>query len=242
MESGQDGIRRAFVDAYPRYVASVLASREVDVDEVVADAIIEGAEVLDGLLAAFEATSLVDQSVSPLELFREALRPVDRALALVDAPRPSPGTGATRIAPWDRYALSPGSSQVLGQRAQEAHVAWGLNKAQALARYVDSTRGPTVGLLCPNGDLGTLVREAEALHFRTVALPSDREVSVAVVCADEPDADAVVRSVSARSKVIVYGRSIDDLDQIRFASLGAASVVQADRLIGRLVEYLPVIG
>jgi len=238
----QESIRRSFVDAYPRYVASILASRGIEVDDVLADAIVEGASVLDGLLATLEATALIDQSSSPLELFREALRPIDRALALVGAPLPPPGSGAVRIAPWDRYALSPGSSQVLGQSAKEAHIAWGLGKAQAVARYVDSTQGPTIGLLCTAGDLPALVAEAEALHYRTTVLPSDTGISVAVVCADEPDAEGAVRMMSQRARVVVYGRSIDDLDQARFAALGASFVVDAGRLFGRLSEYVPVIG
>ena len=205
------------------------------------DAIVEGTAVLDGLLATFEATGLIDQTSSPLELFREALRPIDRALTLVGTSPPQPGSGATRIAPWDRYALSPGSSQVLGKRAQEAHIAWGLGKAQAIARTVDTTRGPAVGLLCPDSDLDVLVTDAEALHYRTIALPSDNDISVAVICADEAGADAVVRAMSQRARVIVYGRSIDDLDQIRFGSLGASSVVDTGRLLGRLSEYLPAI-
>jgi hypothetical protein len=242
IEAGQDDIRLSFVAAYPRYVAAVLASRGIAVDEVLGDAIVEGSTVLDGLLANLEATELIEQSSSPLELFREALRPIDRALALVGAPLPPSGSGAMRIAPWDRYALSPGSSQVLGQRARDAHIAWGLGKAQAVARHVDSTQGPVVGLLCPAGDLPDLVAEAEALHYRTTMLPSDTDVSVAVVCADEPDADAVVRMVSQRARVIVYGRSMDDLDQVRFTAMGASSAVDAGRLFGRLAEYIPVIG
>lgn len=241
IEGHEDSVRRSFVDAYPRYVASVLSSRSIEVDDVVADAIVEGAAVLDGLLAGLEATEPVDQSSSPLELFREALRPIDRALGLIGAPEPRTGTGANRLAPWDRYALSPGSSAVLGQRAQAAHIAWGLSKAQALAAHSDSTQGPTLGLLCPDGDRESLVAEAEALHYRTIMLPSDTDLSVAVVCADEPGADHIVREVSLRVRVIVYGRSIDDLDEVRLASLGATSVLHADSLFGRLSEHLPVI-
>jgi hypothetical protein len=241
IEGHEDSIRSSFVDAYPRYVASVLSSRSIELDDVVADAIVEGAAVLDGLLATFEATELVDQSSSPLELFREALRPIDRALALIGAPEPRQGTGANRLAPWDRYALSPGSSLVLGQRAQEAHVAWGLHKAQAIAAYVDSTQGPALGLLCPDGDRAALVAEAEALHYRTIMLPSDSDLSVAVVCADEAGAHQIVRQVSHRARVIVYGHSIDDLDRVGLTALGAASVVDAEVLFTRLSEHLPAI-
>lgn len=241
MEARENSVRRSFVEAYPRYVASVLASRGIGFDDVLADAVVEGTAVLDGLLATLEATEPVEQTSSPLELFREALRPIDRALTLMGVPPPQPGSGATRLAPWDRYALSPGSSRVLGDRAQEAHIAWGLAKAQAVAISVDSTQGPAVGLLCPVSDLGVLVAEAEAARYRTIVLPSDAEISVAVVCADEEGSDDVVRAVSQSAKVIVYGRSIDDLDQIRFASLGASAVLDDRTLLGGLSEHLPVI-
>ncbi len=241
MHSEPDDIRRSFVDAYPRYVASLLASRGVQVDDVLADAIIEGAAVLDGLLATLESVDPVDQMSSPLELFREALRPVDRALTLLGIAPPQPGRGATRVAPWDLYALSPGSSQVLGSRAQEAHIAWGLRKAQILAKYHDPTQAPAIGLLVPDRDLAGLVAEAEAAHYRTVILPSDTDFAVAVVCADESDAVTTVRNASKRARVIVYGRSVDDLDQISLTSLGATSVLDAGALLGRLADHLPVV-
>ena len=241
MQSESSDVRRSFVDAYPRYVASLLASRGIQVDDVLGDAIVEGAAVLDGLLATLESVDPVDQVSSPLELFREALRPVDRALTLLGVPPPQSGSGATRIAPWDRYALSPGSSQVLGPRAQEAHIAWGLRKAQTLARHHDPTQAPAIGLLVPDRDLAGLVAEAEAAHYRTVILPNDGDFAVAVVCADESDAVSSVREASKRARVIVYGRSVDDLDQISLTSLGAASVLDAGALLGRLADHLPVV-
>jgi hypothetical protein len=241
MQSETDDVRRSFVDAYPRYVASLLTSRGVEVDDVLADAIVEGAAVLDGLLATLESIDPVHQASSPLELFREALRPIDRALTLLGVPPPQPGSGATRVAPWDRYALSPGSSQVLGARAQEAHIAWGLRKAQALARHHDPTQAPAIALLVPERDVAGLVAEAEAAHYRTVILPSVRDFAVAVVCADEVDAVSTIREASKRARVIVYGRSVDDLDQIRLTSLGATSVLDAGALLGRLAEHLPAI-
>jgi hypothetical protein len=241
MQSETDDVRRSFVDAYPRYVASLLTSRGVEVDDVLADAIVEGAAVLDGLLATLESIDPVHRASSPLELFREALRPIDRALTLLGVPPPQPGSGATRVAPWDRYALSPGSSQVLGARAQEAHIAWGLRKAQALARHHDPTQAPAIALLVPERDVAGLVAEAEAAHYRTVILPSVRDFAVAVVCADEVDAVSTIREASKRARVIVYGRSVDDLDQIRLTSLGATSVLDAGALLGRLAEHLPAI-
>jgi len=210
-------------------------------DEVLADAVVEGASVLDGLLRHLGDTPVVEQRSSPLELFREALRPIDRALGLVGAPEPAGGIGARRLAPWDHYGLSPGSSQVLGPAAHEAHLRWGAAKARAFAQTVDSTRGPALGLFCPPQDRPLLVAHAEKSGYRTVVLPSDSSIAVAVVSADERGADDVVRSCAATARVVVYGRSIDDIDEIRFRSLGAGAVVDADRFLDRPGEYLPTL-
>jgi hypothetical protein len=93
----------------------------------------------------------------------------------------------------------------------------------------------------PERDVAGLVAEAEAAHYRTVILPSVRDFAVAVVCADEVDAVSTIREASKRARVIVYGRSVDDLDQIRLTSLGATSVLDAGALLGRLAEHLPAI-
>ncbi len=232
-------LREAFVEAYPPYVVSVLEQRGIAVDEILADAVIEGVSVLDGLLANLEDTPVPEQHSTPLELFREALRPIDRALGLLGAPEPTQGAGARHLAPWDHYGLSPGSSQVLGPSAHEAHLRWGVAKAAAMARLVDSTTGPALGLFCPPADRPVLVAHAERSGYRTVVMPTAKPVAVAVVSAEERGADAVVRDAATESRVVVYGRSIDDIDEIRFKSLGASLVVQADRFLEQPGEYLP---
>jgi len=236
-----DELRAAFVDAYPRYVAVILTGRGIAIDAVIADAVVEGTAVLDGLLRTLGEIPLPEQRSSPLELFREALRPLDHALTLIGAPLPSEGIGALRLAPWDRFGLSPGSSRVLGDAAHEAHLEWSLTKAAAMASIFSTTAGPAVGLLCSASDRSGLVVQAEAAGYRTVVLPSDEPVAVAVVCADEPDADDVIRSTAGTARVVVYGRSIDDITQVRFASLGARSVLPADRFLDRLGDHLPPI-
>ncbi|MCL1600841.1 MAG: hypothetical protein M3112_04805, partial [Actinomycetia bacterium] len=49
------GIRQAFVAAYPQYVAGVLTERGIEMEPVIADGIVIGTGVLDGLLASLEA-------------------------------------------------------------------------------------------------------------------------------------------------------------------------------------------
>ncbi|MFV1999087.1 MAG: hypothetical protein ACC654_01840 [Acidimicrobiia bacterium] len=238
MTKDEGDIRSTFVAAYPRYVSQLLIDRGIGIDTTIADAVVEGTGVLDALLLGLSEDAVLEQRSSPLELFREALRPIDRALALLGVPVP-PGTGARSIVPWDRYALAPGSSKVLGEAAHEAHLRWGLAKAAEVAAFVDSTAGPTLGIFSSSADRALIVSQAEIASYRTVLLPSDSAVSVAVVSADERGADEIVRSCSKRSRVIVYGDSIDDIDQIRFMSLGASSTVRCDSVLGDLRTLLP---
>lgn len=232
-------IRSTFVDAYPRYVSLLLIERGIEVDPTIADAIVEGAGILDALLRGFMTEAARDQRSSPLELFREALRPIDRTLNLLGIPVPTGGSDARAIVPWDRYALAPGSSRVLGEAAHEAHLRWGLKKAVAVAAFVDSTAGPSLGIFCALSERATIVSQAEAASYRTVPLPSRTSVSVAVVSADEPGADKIIRSISDHSRVIVYATAIDDIDQIRFMSLGAFSTVSRDVVLRSLATLLP---
>lgn len=110
-----------------------------------------------------------------------------------------------------------------------------------MARLVDTTTGPLLGLLCPPADRQLLVACAESSGYRTVAMPSSKPVAVTVVCAEERGADKVVQDAAMESRVVVYGRSIDDIDQIRLKSLGASIVVHADRFLEQPGEYLPVV-
>jgi hypothetical protein len=96
-------------------------------------------------------------------------------------------------------------------------------------------------LFCPPQDRAVLVAHAEKLGYRTVVLPSDAPIAVAVVSADDRGADDVVRSFAVSARVVVYGRSIDDIAEIRFRSLGAGAVVDADRFLDEPGEYLPAL-
>ena len=115
-------IRETFVAAYPQYVAALLTDRGVEIDSTIADGIVIGTGVLDGLLASFQARPPGLATHSPLELFREALRPVDRALDVAGVEPPVIDANQRNVLPWDRYALSPGSAQQLGPAAYDAHL------------------------------------------------------------------------------------------------------------------------
>ena len=225
------GLRSSLVDAYPTYVATVLADRGIEMDELTADAVVEGAAVLDGLLTTFEATPYPDQRTSPLELFREALRPVDRALALRGVEPPS--DESLGVAAWDRYQLSPGSSQVLGEEAHEAHLRWAIGKAQAIAPLVNR---PGVAVL-PQGD-ESIGEAVHAAGFRTTAEIGD--AVVALIDIDDPDAEvSLARAASAGLHVIAYGRTIDDLQHVGLTAAGVDRVVTREALLSSPGEVLP---
>lgn len=226
-------LRTAFVDAYPAYVAQVLAERGIEMDEVTADAVVEGVAVLDGLLSTLESTPYRDQRVSPLELFREALRPIDRVLGLRGI-EPA-GTTAGTIAAWDRYELAPGSSQVLGPEAHDAHLVWAVGKAKAMAPLVNR---PGAAVL-PSEDI-EVVEAIEAAGYRVTDRLED--AVVAVVAIDEGGGEeAMAASVEARVSVVVFGEEIDDLRRVGLTAAGAHRVVTRAELIASPTDVLPAL-
>lgn len=244
-------LHESFVEAYPAYVARTLDSMGLAVDEVLADAIVEGAAVLDGLLTSFDRLDPIDQRHSPLELFREALRPVDRALGMAGLPTPDParGLGATSEgaagdratwdrATWDRYALAPGSSQVLGHRAHEAHVRWGLAKAAVLAPMVNR---PYARIVASGDRFDALSSAVTELGYRTVS-PDDGPPAVAIIDASVPGGhDAIRRAVAEGAHVVAFGDAIDDLESVALRALGATLVVTTSALLRDPQAHLPAI-
>jgi len=228
-------LRDVFVDAYPMYVAMLLSGRGVQMNVLIADAIVEGTAVLDGLLTTFEVTSLHEQRVSPLELFREALRPVDRALAVSGLPEPS-DSWAIAVAPWDRYSLSPGSSQVLGSEAHEAHLRWAVTKAAAVAPGVLAPRA----FVASGGQSPLGVNAAvESVGYRSVRELS-ANVSLAVVAASLPEAHSLIAEAAGLGVyTVVYGDDLDDFAITGLRALGASVVVSGSTLMLSPEEILP---
>lgn len=229
-------LRDTFVAAYPEYVAALLSDRGIEIDSVIADGIVVGTGVLDGLLTSLESTPMGVVSNSPLELFREALRPVDHALDMSGIEPPLIDAQQRKLLPWDRYALSPGSSQPLGPRAHEAHLRWGVMKART---HVSQ---PRAGLRCADTDAPRLLEQLNAMGFRVLRLPTDEAVSVGIVDIDAAGVDEIVSDLAtAGARIIVFGEDPDDLQQIRFKALGATSVVPKQSLMDDLEAHLPVI-
>jgi hypothetical protein len=239
--STDDSIREAFVEAYPTYVASRLHERGVEVDAFVADAIVEGVSLLDRLLARLEAMPPEDQRQSPLELFREALRPVGQALATAGVPPPPVAARLAQL-PWDVYDLAPGSSQVLGDRARDAHLRWGVTKALHLGAFSESrtTRRPAVLVLCPQADVPLIGASLDELGYRWAESIDDQPV-VALVDMGMPDAGAAVRdAVGSGMRVVAYG-DIDDIQAVGLRAAGAWKVVRRTTVTFDLGSVLPTL-
>jgi hypothetical protein len=229
-------LRDTFVAAFPIYVATVLTDRGISIEPVIADGIVIGTGVLDGLLTTLEATPPALAPHSPLELFREALRPVDRALDVAGIEPPTIDSVQRELLPWDRYALSPGSSAPLGAQAHAAHLQWGIEKVRAHAIE------PVAGLRCAEADAPRLLEQFNALGYRVLRLPTSEAVSVGVVDLDSGGVDPiVVELATAGSQVIVFGSDPDDIQQSRFKALGATAVLPKHMLLEDLAAHIPAI-
>ncbi len=232
--SDRSELRSAFVAAFPEYVAGWLRERNVSIDIVLADAVVEGTEVLDGLLTGLDATPPEHQRQSPLELFREALRPIDRALSTLGTEIPGADT-VPSIAPWDRFGLSPGSSQVLGARAHEAHLRWGLERVAAVV-----PSRPRAGVFATSDHAESL---ADAVVRAGYDVADGGEPSVVVVDLDlgvDRAAD-VIRGFADRSSLIVcVADTVDELGVPGVRALGAAAIVDRTAFIAEPLRYLPM--
>jgi len=236
MESEPSELRRALVEAYPIYVVGVLESRGFEVTTLVADAVVEGAAVLDGLLMSLERLDPIDQRHSPLELFREALRPVSHALEVAGVR--TKDAALLGGAPWDRYGLAPGSSQVLGRRAHEAHLRWGVEKSAALAPLVNRPLATVVASSDRGDDLTDILL---GLGYRTTPSEGGRPTLVLVDIAGTGAHDAIHRAAEAGAEVVAFGDDLDDLATPGLRALGASTVVRTSDLLRDPERYLPIV-
>lgn len=235
--SDRSDIRAAFVEAYPTYVARVLTDRGIEVDDVIADAVVEGTGVLDASMAALDSVPVLAQRTSPLELFREALRPVERALRLIGAGEAA-DVGGSQVA-WDPFGLAPGSSQVLGERAHDAHLAWAVRKAAAMAPLVNRP----VAIVATTPDRrDALASLVEAMGYR---VPAEDGATVAVALVDvgrgRISHEDIRRWNASGVYVVAFGDDVDDLSADGLRALGADVVVITSALIENPAAHLPAV-
>ncbi|KAA3636951.1 MAG: hypothetical protein DWP92_08720 [Armatimonadetes bacterium] len=235
-------MKEAFLEAYPRYVVRILNERGIELTELVADAIVDGSSTLDGLLQRLVDTPMDEQRHSPLELFRESLRPVDRALALSGVPAPAIDEAHRRLHSWDVYTLCPGSSQALGPSAHDAHLRWGIGKAMAVGAFTRRTAPdrPMVALLCREGDREHLDGSLLAAGYRSVDGVEDGAV-LALVDIDV-NSDVVSEMVGLGIRVIAYGDQVTDISTVGLRAAGVWKVVPRSTVLTSIGAIVPIIG
>jgi hypothetical protein len=232
-------MRAAFVEAYPLYVATVLTARGVEMIEVIADGIVEGVSVLDGLLQALEGSSFELQRQSPLELFREALRPIGRALDTAGVPPPAGvRAGAVSLVAWDVHMLSPASSAELGSTAHEAHLRWGLAKARAMGAFPSQTARTSVLAWCAPQDRRVIEEQVIAAGYEM----SDQRTSASFAVVDS-DTDTFVEDLEdamrASKRTVVYGRALDDVREAGLRAQGVWKIATRQKMLTDLAAVLP---
>jgi hypothetical protein len=240
MDGEPRNLRDTFVDAYPQWVAALLISRGIEMLEVIADAIVEGASVLDGLLSTLEATPFDKQRQSPLELFREALRPVGRALDTAGVSAPETGIGTVSIVAWDTHRLSPASSSELGPVAHEAHLRWGVAKARAMSDVQVGARGRSLAIWCSSHDRQAIESQATLAGYSLSDRPN--EASYAIVDIDEGTyASDLEDALQAGHRTIVYGSAIDDLHHAALRARGVWKIIGREQALTDLGVVLPTL-
>ena len=127
----------ALVRAYRPHVLRLAEGRGWVVDPAFAAAIDRGEAWLSDMLDRLLSQPFDQQRRGPLEVFQEAMRFPTEALAEAGVDQVSRDPAAAAAIPGDIYDLAPASSAMLGEQVWQAHLAWGAEKAAALAQLGD---------------------------------------------------------------------------------------------------------
>lgn len=257
-----EDVLTAFVAIYPEYVRAGLTDLGYAATPAMEEAIEEGTGWLAAELSDLLRQTPVEQRRSPLEVFQEALRFPNEVLSAEAWPEPDRDPTAVAALPGDRYGLAPASSQALGEQAWRAHLAWGIDKAEAVAGVVpaddsgdeaDDARLPRVALVGTDlMDRSRIEAGVEPIGYRLVVwrnpgaveagLAAARRPVVAFVDLTHPVADDIIRTLTgAGMRVIAYGPHVDDNALARARSLGAAEALPRSRFFRRIPDLLPAI-
>ncbi len=245
MDPRASALHAAFVGAFRPYLNAIVEDRALPL--LPAGAISEAEEWLNAELAGLLETPYPQQRRSPLEIVQAAMAGITLALTAAGASQVLRDPVTVAALPGDVFGLAPASSAALGEEAFEAHLAWGIDKAKALAPLV-SGRGRGVGVV--SGDLMDLSRFEDAINGAGLQMQvwgkaetgSATSSVVAFVDLEHPDADAAIAAFGREQvKVIAYGPHVDEDAMARAALLGADTALPRSRLFRSIAEYLPQI-
>ena len=228
---------QAFLAAYRPYLGARLAAMDASIDDAVFEA---GEGWLERSLKELVQLAYADQARSPLEVFQESLRFPTGELERQGRPRVARDPGQEAALPGDVYDLAPVSSAELGERAWQAHFAWGAAKAAALAPAAK----PTV-LTVSRNLLDRSRIEQAAAEFRVVGWEPGEDpprATIAFVDLEHPGADNAIRALAeAGIRAVGYGPHIDDWAMSRALALGATEALPRSRFFRDLSDLLPAV-
>ena len=242
MDPPASALHSAFVGGFRPYLNAIIAER--DLPEVPPESIEDAEAWLDEALQELLELPFAQQRRSPLEIVQEAMTEITAALASAGAPKALRDPVTVAALPGDLYGLAPASSSALGEEAFQAHLAWGIAKAEALAPLVS---GAGRGVAVVSGDLMDISRFEDAVNGVGMQLrvwgkttELEPEPVVAFVDLAHPAADDAIASFTSEGvRVIAYGPHVDEDAMARAAVLGASAILPRSRLFRSIAEHLP---
>ncbi|NNC92434.1 MAG: hypothetical protein HKN80_08045, partial [Acidimicrobiia bacterium] len=209
MNAPASALHSAFVGAFIPYLKGILDERRLP--PLPDEALSSARAWLEEELAHLLALPFSRQHRSPLEVVQEAMAGPTAELDRVGAVAPLRDPVAVAALPGDRYGLAPASSNVLGEEAFAAHMAWGIAKAAALAPLVSGQGRQVIVVsndLIDRSRIEDAVRGAE-LQMQSWPVAESTDVPrpvLAFVDVTHPDADeAIAVLAAAGTSVVAYG-------------------------------------
>jgi hypothetical protein len=147
MDAPALALHSAFVGAFSPYLKGIFAERGLP--DIAPEVVSVAEQWLSDELSTLLELPYAGQRRSPLEVVQEAMTGPTVALQASGAKPPLRDPVSVAALPGDVYGIAPASSSQLGEDAFHAHLAWGVEKARALAPLVSG--GLTV--LVVSGDL-----------------------------------------------------------------------------------------
>ena len=245
MDSLGSAVHSAFVGGFRPYLNAIFVERDLP---TVPPEAINAAEIwLDETLHRLLEQPFAEQRHSPLEIVQQATAGITDALTGAGASPVLRDPVTVGALPDDRYGIAPASSSALGEEAFQAHIAWGIEKARALAPLVT---GAGRGVAVVSGDLMDISRFEDAVNGAGMQLQAwgktgegePRPVVAFVDLTHSAADEAIERFATEGVRVIGYGPHVDEDAMARAALLGADTVLPRSRLFRSVEEYLPRIG
>ena len=243
MDAPATALHSAFVGGFRPYLNAIFEERQLSVPPECID---DAEAWIDETLQELLEQPYAEQRRSPLEIVQEAMTGITAALTAAGASKVLRDPVTVSALPGDLYGIAPASSSALGEEAFQVHIAWGIEKAKALAPLVS---GVGRGVAVVSGDLIDISRFEDAVNGAGMQLQvwwkkgeGEPKPVVAFVDLTHPDADDAIESfTSERVRVIAYGPHVDEDAMARAALLGAGEVLPRSRLFKSVGEYLPQI-